>query len=119
MGTTKQKKTIRKVTRSKTPDGGGQLRTAVVILVAKESEEIAKALVAQTKKGNMTGAKLVVDLTGARNPREMPPKKRRGPSEAQRLATNKQWVEPPEQDRDVSIEELESLAACPSTPRSF
>ena len=91
MGNSKQNQTKRKKTSSKTRDGGEQLRTAVEKLVAEQSEKIAQALVDKTIKGNMTGARLLVDLSGANSPQTKPPKKRRGPTTAQRLAMDKPW----------------------------
>jgi hypothetical protein len=101
MGNAKQKLTERKKTSSKTRDGGGQLRTAVEKLVAEQSEKIAQALIDKTIEGNMTGARLLVDLSGAKSPQIKPPKKRRGPTTAQRLATDKPWEGPEDGDKET------------------
>jgi len=46
--------------------GGARLRSSVNTMVGKESEAIARALL--DKAGNMTGARILVELTGAQNP---------------------------------------------------
>jgi hypothetical protein len=95
MGNSKQNQTKRKKTGSKTRDGGEQLRIAVEKLVAEQSEKIAQAL---------------VDLSGAKNPQTKPPKKRRGPTTAQRLAMDKPWEGPEDGDEDLSPRPHETAA---------
>ena len=110
MGNSKQNQTKRKKTSSKTRDGGEQLRIAVEKLVAEQSEKIAQALVDKTIKGNMTGARLLVDLSGANSPQTKPPKKRRGPTTAQRLAMDKPWEGPEDGEEDLSPQAHETAA---------
>jgi hypothetical protein len=110
MGNSKQNQTKRKKTSSKTRDGGEQLRTAVEKLVAEQSEKIAQALVDKTIKGNMTGARLLVDLSGAKSPQTKPPKKRRGLTTAQCLAMDKPWEGPEDGDEDTTPQALEAIA---------
>jgi hypothetical protein len=81
-------------------DGGSMLRSAVDILVGKESERIAQAMVKKTIEGNMSGARLLTDLTGAMKSKNKPPKKRYGPTEAELLAMEPQWEGPMEGDED-------------------
>jgi hypothetical protein len=95
MGNSKQNQTKRKKTSSKTRDGGEQLRTAVEKLVAEQSEKIAQAL---------------VDLSGANSPQTKPPKKRRGPTTAQRLAMDKPWEGPEDGEEDLSPQAHETAA---------
>jgi hypothetical protein len=92
MGNTKQCKKKSTKPGRKRRDSGTVLRSAIEKIVVNESEKIARALVEKTIEGNMTGAKLLVDLTGAVIPRAKPPKKRRGPTLAQRLFREKPWA---------------------------
>jgi hypothetical protein len=109
MGNSKQVPAKRRRTSTKTHDGGGKLRNAVDELVATESKKIAKALVDKTIEGNMTGAKLIVDLSGANNPQEKP-KKRRGPTMAQSLAMDKLWQPPRDDDGESDPHPVESAS---------
>jgi hypothetical protein len=76
----------------KTPAGRGaaRLRDSINAMVSKQSDRIAQALIDKTVKGNMTGARILVELSGAD---KAPPvkKKRRGLSWAQRLANEPEW----------------------------
>jgi hypothetical protein len=76
------------------------------MLVGKESERIAQAMVNKTIQGNMSGARLLTDLTGAMKSKNKPPKKRYGPTEAELLALEPQWEGPMEDDdRDPPLDE--------------
>ncbi|HEV2485443.1 MAG TPA: hypothetical protein VGT08_07920 [Terracidiphilus sp.] len=110
MGNAKQGLTKRKKTSSKTRDGGEQLRTAVEKLVAEQSEKIAQALIDKTIEGNMTGARLLVDLSGAKSPQTKPPKKRRGLTTAQRLAMDKPWEGQEDGEENLSPRPHETVA---------
>ncbi len=48
--------------------GAERLRSSINSLVSEESDRIARALVDKTLSGNMTGARLLVELTGANKP---------------------------------------------------
>ncbi|MGD0730850.1 MAG: hypothetical protein ABR956_06275 [Terracidiphilus sp.] len=87
----------------KTADSGERLRKAVEMEVSRRCRRIAKALVDKAAKGDMTGAKLLVELTGARTPREKPPKKRTGLTVAQQLAMDDPWKGPPYEGEDVGF----------------
>jgi hypothetical protein len=71
--------------------GGERLRSAVDKLVGCQCGSIAKALVDKTIAGNMTGARLLIELSGAKNPAQQPPKKPHGLTQAQQLALEPQW----------------------------
>jgi hypothetical protein len=75
-------------------EAGGRLRDAVDKKVSKECTRIAKALVDKTIAGNLTGVKLVVELTGAKSAARKRPRKRPGPSLAQQWALEPQWTGP-------------------------
>jgi hypothetical protein len=82
---------------------GERLRTAIDEEVSLECRRIARALVKNTIDGNMSVARLLIDLTGARarKPRELPVKKpRRGMTWAQRLAMEPDWKGPTEAEED-------------------
>ena len=78
---------------------GSALRGSLDVLVIENSDKIAEALVKSAIDGSVAGAKLVADLTGAKNlPKEQPKKekKRRGLTYAQQLALDPPWpFEPP------------------------
>ena len=61
------------------PETGERLRTAIVEEVSLDYRRIARAMVKNTIDGNMSVARLLVDLTGARarKPRDLPVKKPR------------------------------------------
>ena len=48
--------------------GGERLRSSVNFILNDESDRIARALVEKTIAGNMTGARLLVELSGAKHP---------------------------------------------------
>ena len=81
---------IRAMPRKKPKPGkaGSALRGSLDYLVIENSVKIAEALVESAIQGSVAGAKLVADLTGAKNlPKEQPKKKkRRGLTYVQQLA---------------------------------
>ena len=91
-------------------DGAEQLRSAVGKLVSQECGRIARALVDKTIAGNMTGARLVVELSGAKNSRNKPVKKWLGPSQADRWAAEPKWQGPPEGDEETGAPAFERSA---------
>jgi hypothetical protein len=52
--------------------------------------------------GDMSGARLVADITGVKNPRIKPPKNRCGPTLAEQLALEPPWEGPEEGYEDTS-----------------
>jgi hypothetical protein len=92
--------------RKNQPPGraAARLRQAVENLVTQESDKIARALVNQTIAGNMTGARILTALTDAEKPIEKKKRKRRGPSEAMRLAMEPPWegLTPEERERSIA-----------------
>lgn len=82
-------------------ESGAVLRNAIEEEVARKSERIAESLVNRTIDGNMVGVRLVVDITGAKNP---PPKKKpTGPSLADFFASQPQWEDPPDPEADIGF----------------
>jgi hypothetical protein len=76
-----------------------KLRSAVDSEVSKSSKKIAKAMVEQAVKGNMSGARLLIELSGAKNPPEEEKKKCSGPTQAELLASEPQWEGESDEDR--------------------
>jgi hypothetical protein len=81
--------------------GAERLCAAVDILVSQECGRIARALVDKTISGNMAGARLVAELSGAKNPRNKPVKKWHGPSHADQWAAEPKWEGPSEGDEEI------------------
>ena len=79
--------------RHKTPAGRGaaHLRSSANTMVDRESDNIVQALIKKTIAGNMTGARILVELTSAQNPPPEKKKKRRRPSWIQLLASEPEW----------------------------
>jgi len=80
------------------------LRKAVDQLVGQECSRIAKALVDRTIAGNMTGAKLLTELSGAKKQGSQPPpkkKKQRAIDLLSWLDAEPQWEGQPEQDMET------------------
>jgi hypothetical protein len=73
--------------------GAALLRSSVNTKVGEESDRIAEALVQNTVAGNMTGARLLVELTGADKPPVPKKKKRRGPTLLDFLKSQPEWTE--------------------------
>ena len=91
-------------------EGAERLCAAVDKLVSHECGRIARALVDKTISGNMTGARLVVELSGAKNSRNKPVKKWLGPSRADQLAAEPQWEGPCEGDEETDEPDFERSA---------
>lgn len=83
-------------------DSAERLRSAIDEEVIRQSHEIARALVKKTISGDMSGARLVADITGVKNPRIKPPKNRCGPTLAEQLALEPPWEGPEEGYEDTS-----------------
>jgi hypothetical protein len=88
--------------KHKTPPGRAavRLRSSVNSLVSYDSDRIVQALIDKTVAGNMTGARLIVELSGADHPPAAPKKKRSGKSLLDELESGPQWD--PSMDRDAS-----------------
>jgi hypothetical protein len=84
-------------------EGAERLRSAINKRVSQDCEKIANALVERTIAGNMTGAELLADLTGAKHLHNQPVKKRSGPSQAQLLMLQPPWQGPPDPKVDLSL----------------
>ncbi len=78
--------------------GAANLRSSVNTMVARESDRIALALIGKTIAGNMTGARILVQLTGAQNPPPEKKKKRPGPSWSELLSSEPDWDESENKD---------------------
>ncbi len=72
---------------------GSNLRNAINVAVASQSDRIATALVQEAVKGNTGSAKLLIEISGARNPE--PKKRPSGPTPAEILMREPQWQDPP------------------------
>jgi hypothetical protein len=95
MGKTKATPAAHKSGSAPPSHGGDKLRKSVVEKVGKECNRIADALISKTIGGSMVGAKLLVDLTGAKIPSpEPPPPIPQGLTVAQRWAMCPKWEEP-------------------------
>ena len=97
-----------KASRTRAGQGGVRLRAAVNEIVADESKRIAKALVDKAKKGNMTGTRLLVGMTGAdKEPPETKKKKKLSKTSlyVRQLYSEPEWTGPWEDEdgkRDAS-----------------
>lgn len=98
-GKAPQKRRGRKSVPRKAPPGRGaiSLRSSVNSLVSRAADLIAQALIKETLGGNMTGARILVELTGADKPPAPEKKKRRGPSDAELMMMDD---DPPEWNAD-------------------
>jgi len=104
---------IRALPRKKPKPGkaGSALRGSVDCLVIENSIKIAEALVESAIQGSVAGAKLVADLTGAKNlPKEQPKKKKsRALAYLQQLALDPPWVPTtPEEIREFEQQQAEN-----------
>ena len=79
--------------RHKTPPGRGatRLRNSINSLVSQQADEIAKALIKKTVAGNMTGARILVELSGADKPPEPVAKKHGGLKLIDLLESDSEW----------------------------
>lgn len=84
----------------KTPPGRAaeRLRNSVNSLVSRQSDEIAQALIKKTKAGNMTGARILVELSGADQPPDPVTKKPGGLKLIDLLESDTEWD--PDSDPD-------------------
>src|ERR1700722_3291059 len=76
--------------------GAERLRNSVNVILNDESDRIARALVDKTIAGNMSGARLLVELSGAKHPPVEPEEKDKDPEDglslAEILMSRGQWV---------------------------
>ena len=100
----------RRKAKPKPGEGAERLCAAVDKLVSEECGRIARALVDKTISGNMAGARLVAELSGAKNPRNKPVKKWLGPSRADQWAAEPQWKGPSEDDEETGAPAFERSA---------
>ena len=84
--------------------GGERLRNSVNVILNDESDSIARALVDKTIAGNMSGARLLVELSGAKQPPAKPEDKAEdkddGPTLVELMMSRGEWVEMKEFDRN-------------------
>ncbi len=106
---TKRRKNPRKpgrkpaaASKRQTPPGTGavRLRRSINSLVSQKSDQIANALVEKTVAGDMAGARILVELSGADKPLAEPKKKRGGKTLLDELESGPQWD--PSMGRDAS-----------------
>ena len=82
--------------------GGARLRSSVNEQVGLKSDQIAKALVKKTIDGDMSGARILIQITGAdKVPVEV--KKPSGPSWAMLLAAEPPWQGTPDPEEDTGF----------------
>jgi hypothetical protein len=92
------RKTTAPRSRRKLPPGRGaeRLCNSVNVILNDESDRIARALVDKTIAGNMSGARLLVELSGVKHPPAKPEDKAEeefdGPTLAEQLTTTGNWV---------------------------
>jgi hypothetical protein len=96
--------------------GAERLRNSVNVILNDESDRIARALVDKTIAGNMSGARLLVELSGVKQPPAKPEDKAEdkddGPGLVELLMSRGEWVEMKEFDRNPPLpgESLESYS---------
>ena len=92
------RKTTAPRSRRKLPPGRGaeRLCNSVNVILNDESDRIARALVDKTIAGNMSGARLLVELSGAKHapakPEDKAEDKDHGPSLMDELMSMGEWV---------------------------
>ncbi len=86
---------------NKTPPGRGatRLRNSINSLVSRQSDDIAQALIDKTVAGNMTGARILVELSGAGKPPGPVEKKHGGLKLIDILESDPEWD--PDSDPDT------------------
>ena len=77
--------------RSVRQDGAELLRQAVDRRVGEDSEQLADVIAKKAMKGDLAAVKVMVGLADSKKPVQEPVQKRRGLSQAQRLAEEPQW----------------------------
>jgi hypothetical protein len=77
---------------------GSSLHNAINAAVACQTSRIANALIEGTIKGNVSSAKLLIDITGARN---APRKSANTFSLAEFLASQEEWQDPEEEAGEI------------------
>jgi hypothetical protein len=73
--------------------GAERLRQAADRRVGRNSKKLADLLTEKALKGDLASTKVLVGLAERKKPSQEPAKKRRGPSLAEQLAAEPQWVE--------------------------
>jgi len=81
-------------------EGTERLRKAAAAAVSQKWAELSRVLLEKAEAGHLGRFKLLITLAERIKPREKPVKKRRGPTQAQRLALEPAWKgEMPEDSR--------------------
>lgn len=100
------RKTTAPRSRRKLPPGHGneRLRNSVNVILNDEADRIARALVDKTIAGNMSGARLLVELSGAKHPPAKPEDKAEdkddGPGLVELMMSRGEWVHMAEFDKN-------------------
>jgi len=86
------RKASAKVTEPDPGTAGFSLRSAINVAVASQPARIAKALIDESIKGNVTSAKLLIEFTGART--AVDPTRKKPFSWAEFFAKDTEWQDP-------------------------
>lgn len=89
-------------TEESAEDGAERLREAVNHQVAQNAGKIAGKLAEQAAAGNTASAKILVQLIGDKKNKSPQRKKRSGPSEAQILEMETEWVNTTTQETEAT-----------------
>ena len=82
-------------------DSGNRLRVAIDKEVKARSRSIAKAMVNKTISGNVGVARLLIEVTGAKNPQKPPAEKPGTTTWAQQRASEPPWQGGANPDDDI------------------
>jgi hypothetical protein len=101
-----QQPTPANVSEIRPGDGGREFIKAFNQIVAAESLAIAEAIVAKVKLGNISGARFLDEITGAKAQRNQPPQKPHRPLlpfTPEQLAAQPKWQEPSDPEVDTGL----------------
>jgi hypothetical protein len=93
--------------------GTEKLRQEADKRVGRNSKELADLLTKKALKGDLAYTKALVGFAEGKKPE--PVKKRRGPSQAERLEREPQWKGPPEDDEETGAPAYERSAGTTSS----
>ena len=93
---------------SESQNCGGLLRSAIEREVARNSDQIAKALVDGSIHGNISGAKLLIDISGAKTARNDSGTRAAWSAYLDELENEKPWTGPMEDDEESDEDDEES-----------
>lgn len=93
--------------------GAALLRRSVNSLIGDAADDITQALIDKAKAGNVTGARILVELSGEPEAPPPPPKKKsRWAAYAEQVAREKEW-EGPWADKDADLDGPEPIVREP------